>query len=90
MILVPVGHCYLLKQPYQRVDNFKDAKGIKVVANHLVFKNLATAFGQDVNYVYLFNPKTGKWKTFGQRYTYKFLKDFCDNTPVSQHSEILD
>lgn len=88
--LIPVKNCYVLKQPHHLTENFVQGREVVTYGTALLFKNIAVAFGQDINYVYLFNPKTGKWKTFGQRYSYDYLKKFCDSTPVNQHSKLLE
>ena len=94
--LIPVNKSWVFK--YSAIDNLEHfyesiAKGheqeIKIKDNVLIFKNIACAFGQDLTYVYLFNEKTSKWNTFGNRYTYQFFEDFCKKTPSEEHYKLL-
>ncbi len=88
--LIPVNKCYILKYPHMNANNIADNKEIKVVNNTLVFRDIAVAFGQDINYLFLFNPITKKWKTFSSyRYSYKNLRDLCKKVPPSEHKDFF-
>lgn len=71
--LIKVGKCFVAKAPKDfNVQNMQSAY-TQVQDNMLVFKNLYDAFGQDINYMYIFNPKTKRWTTYGFRYMTKDL-----------------
>lgn len=63
--LVPVGKCHLLKE--KPCDNaeycFNGDDGITINKDgSMTFRNLETANGQDINYLYLYHPDTNKWE----------------------------
>lgn len=65
--VVPVGRCFLLKE--EPCDNasfcFGDEEGITINADgSMTFADFTTANGQDINYMYLFNPVTSTWRTY--------------------------
>ena len=80
---------YILQQPWQTNEGLVNNVDVKPYKKAMIFKNIAVAYGQDVNYVYIFNTETGKWKTFGSRYSYEYLKKFCQSTPPNQQKSIL-
>lgn len=65
--IVSAGKCKLLKQKPNDTAKFcfGGDKGITINNDgSMTFDNFETAHGQDINYLYLFNPETNKWKTY--------------------------
>lgn len=65
--LIPVGECYLLKErPCDNSDFcFGGDEGIIVNEDgSMTFADFETAQGQDINYLYLFDPVSKCWSVF--------------------------
>ncbi|MEG1723796.1 MAG: hypothetical protein RR313_00240 [Anaerovoracaceae bacterium] len=73
-IITKAGKCYIAKKINLNVDFLVEGQdNIKVYKGALIFKNVLTAHGQGAHYFYLFNPKSGKWRTLNA-YSYECLK----------------
>lgn len=65
--IVPVGKCYLLKErPNDNAEFcFGGDDGITVNSDgSMTFESFVCAYGQDVNFLYLFKPDTSTWHVF--------------------------
>jgi len=65
--ITSVGKCHLLKtKPNDNAEFcFGGDKGITINTDgSMTFENFECANGQDINYLYLFNPETQKWKMY--------------------------
>lgn len=65
--IVSVGKCHLLKEKPN--DNaafcFGSDEGISINSDgSMTFEDFETADGQDINYLYLFNPETREWNVY--------------------------
>jgi hypothetical protein len=65
--LVPVGTCHLLKERPNDNAQFAFRENRDITVNEdgsVTFKDFKTAIGQDIGYLYLFDPETGEWNVF--------------------------
>lgn len=65
--LVKIGKCHILKEKPVDTAAFCFTGDTGVLVNDdgsLQFKDFATAYGQDINYLYLFYPDKQEWKVF--------------------------
>lgn len=82
-IIKQVGKCWVAKQKDLSISSFKEAKdGV------LVYKSIIDAYGQDINYLYLFNPLNNKWYTFSRIY-YKNFKAEFEKIPSNKMAEYI-
>ena len=65
--IVPVGKCHLLKTKPNDNAEFCFGGDAGIIINDdgsMTFENFERAIGQDINYLYLFNPETEEWKVY--------------------------
>lgn len=65
--LVSIGKCHLLKEKPNDNAEFCFGGDEGIIINDdgsMIFEDFERANGQDVNYLYLFNPKTQEWKVY--------------------------
>lgn len=65
--LVPVGKCHLLKEKPNDTAEFCFGGNNGVTVNEngsMTFENFEVANEQDINCIYLFQPRTNEWKIF--------------------------
>jgi hypothetical protein len=79
--LVPVGKCHLLKERPNDNAQFAFSENKDITVNEdgsVTFKDFETAIGQDIGYLYLFDPETNEWH-YCKRKWHTDIKWLCNH-----------